>query len=427
MSTFRRGALCVLIAATFSGAAIAAPCDGPSISPPPLAGVPLTLESALAHVRAASPDVRRAALETQARFADADQAGRWLNPSIGLEAENFSGSGPFSDYDQIETTFTLEQTFQLGGKRAKRETAARANASLGAATCQAILRNVELETAILFYELRAAVEVADLADEAAALAATFADTVAKRVNAGEAAPPELSRAQSDAATLKAAALAARVQIDQKRFMLAALWGSADPTFLPPSAQANLSRLNDLSGTVDTHPDLLVARASNELRVAERKAAKAAGMPDVTISAGIRQFEETDDNAFLVGVSVPIPLFDRNRDAARGAGYRADAERVNAAATEAQLRARQQSAAMQVRAAQARWSVLEQDALPAAQSAYEASVRGYAAGRFDLTSTLDARKGLIAAGVAVIDARRSLNTEMMQLNSLIGAAPFDGEL
>ena len=150
------------------------------------------------------------------------------------------------------------------------------------------------------------------------------------------------------------------------------------------------------------------------------------MPDVTLSAGVRQFEETGDNAFLLGVSVPIPLFDRNRDAARAVGYRADAERVSAVATETQLRSRQQSATAQVRAAQARLDVLEQDAMPAARSAYDASVQGYAAGRFDLTSTLDARKGLIASGVAVIDARRRLNTEMMTLKSLIGDAPFDGD-
>jgi cobalt-zinc-cadmium efflux system outer membrane protein len=79
-----------------------------------------------------------------------------------------------------------------------------------------------------------------------------------------------------------------------------------------------------------------------------------------------------------------------------------------------------------RTAQARLALLENDALPAARSAYDASVKGYAAGRFDLTSTLDARKGLIDAGIGVIDARRTLNADLMRLKSLIGAAPFNGD-
>ena len=43
---------------------------------------------------------------------------------------NFSGSGPLSGFDQTETTLAFEQTFQLGGKRGKRERAARARAAL---------------------------------------------------------------------------------------------------------------------------------------------------------------------------------------------------------------------------------------------------------------------------------------------------------
>ena len=80
----------------------------------------------------------------------------------------------------------------------------------------------------------------------------------------------------------------------------------------------------------------------------------------------------------------------------------------------------------MRAARERLTLLEDAALPAARSAYDASVQGYAAGKFDLTTTLDARKGLIEASMAVIAANRDLNAESMRLRSIIGAAPFDGD-
>jgi len=429
MSKFRQGALCILIATSFAGGAIAAPCTGPRADAQPIpTGIPLTLDIVLEQVRSASPEVRRAALETRARKADAVQAGRALNPSIGLEVENFSGSGPLGGFDQSETTVSIEQTFQLGGKRAKRQRAAQANATLGAAECSVILRETELEAALLLYNLMAASQVADLAAQAADLADTLLETVSKRVEAGAAAPPEQSRARADSAALRAAVYQAHADVEQKRYDLAALWGSSDPQFaLPENGRTGLSDPQSESAREVTHPKIDVAVASETARLADRDVARASAVPDLTVSAGIRQFEETGENAFVVGVRVPVPLFDRNRDAARAAGYRADAERLNRRAVEAKLLASQRAAVAQVRAARERLSLLENEALPAARSAYDASVKGYAAGKFDLTTTLDARKGLIEASLAVIAANRDLNAESMRLRSIIGSAPFDGDL
>lgn len=428
MSKFRQGALCILIAAAFAGGAIAAPCNGPRADAQVLTpGTPLTVDIVLEQVRNASPDVRRAALETRARKADALQAGRALNPSIGLEVENFSGSGPLAGFDQSETTLSIEQTFQLGGKRTKRQQAAQANATLGAAECAVILRETELEAALLLYDLLAASQVADLADQAADLADTLLETVSKRVEAGAAAPPEQSRAHADAAGLRAAVYQAHADVEQKRYDLAALWGSSDPQFaLPDINRTDLSGTQSDRGQQETHPQIAAAVARESASRAERDVARASAMPDMTLSAGIRQFEETGDSAFLFGVRVPIPLFDQNRDGARAAGYRADAERLNRLAVEANLLASQRAAVAQVRAARDRLTLLENEALPAARSAYDASVQGYAAGKFDLTTTLDARKGLIEASMAVIAANRNLNAESIRLRSIIGAPPFDGD-
>jgi len=428
MLKFKQGAFCVLIAAAFSGEAIASPCDGTPVSMPAIVpDTPLTLNMTLMQIRHASPNVRRAALETHASMADADQAGRRLNPSIGLEIENFTGSGALSGFDQTETTLAVEQTFQLGGKRDKRERAARARAALADAQCGAILRETELEASLLFYELVAASELTELALESAELANSLVTIVSLRVDAGAAAPPERSRAITDAAALEAQALAAEAQIDRLRYELAALWGSSAPVFgLPIPNQHGLPNMSPGDGDVMKHPSLVAAKASADARDAEQIAARAAGVPDLTVSAGVRRFEETGDRAFLVGVSVPIPLFDRNRDAARAAGSRAIGERISAVAVETRLRSQQQAAVASVRASQARLNLLQEKALPAARSSYDASVQGYRAGRFNLTTTLDARKGLIEVGISIIDARRTLNADQMRLKSLIGAAPFNGD-
>lgn len=429
MQKFGQGALCVLIASAFAGPAIAAPCTGANIEASPIvAGAPLTLDIALRKVRQSSPEVQRAALETRARQAEADQASRRLNPSVGFEVENFTGSGPLSGFGQSEATLSFEQTFELGGKRGKRELAARARADLGTAECETMKRMVQLEAASLFYDIVAAQEVADLATQSSELAESLAGTVAKRVEAGAAAPPELLRARADAARLKAAAIAAQADIESKSNQLAALWGSAKPAFSGAVNRKSVYESKDVPfGEISSHPDIALANASEDVRRAEQIAARAKGVPDLTISAGLRRFEDTGDSAFLLGVSVPIPLFDKNRDAARASGIRAESARINAVATEARLRARRETATLQVRTAQSRLNLLNNEALPSASAAYDAAVQGYTAGRFDLTTTLNARKELIDAGVAIINARRELNNAASELQSLIGVYPFNGDI
>ena len=224
------------------------------------------------------------------------------------------------------------------------------------------------------------------------------------------------------------ALSAEGQVEQHRYELAALWGEQAPTFevyKANSLEVNVSE-ELLNSRVKWHPQLVSARAGELANSAELDAAESLSIPDISLSFGIRRFEQTGDNAFLVGATVPLPIFDRNRDAIRAASYRVQAQQVSAAQVEIKLKTKQQIAAAGVRAAQGRLKLLEKEALPAAELAYQASVIGYKAGRFDLTSTLNARQELIDVGVSTIHARGALHKELMQLKSLTGSEPFAGE-
>ena len=177
----------------------------------------------------------------------------------------------------------------------------------------------------------------------------------------------------------------------------------------------------------THPALNAADAAVRVRQAETSFARSAIIPDISVSAGIRRFEETGDEAFVAGVSLPLPIFDRGRDAARASAIRSDAATLNRAVTEQRLLAQQRAAAAAHRTAQSRLQILKHDTLPAATEAYEAASRGYQIGRFDLTATLNARAALLSAQLAVIDAEFALQSAELRLRALIGAAPFDGDI
>lgn len=430
MLKLKQGAICVLIATAYSGVAVAAPCGESTISDRAIMpGAPLTLSAVLAEVRNASPQVRLAALEVRALESEVDQAGRRLNPVVGVELENFAGSGPLTGFDQSETTVSLAQTFELGNKRSLRRNSASASASLGRAECSATLRQVQLQAAILFYDLEASLRVAEFASQSAILADSLVETVSKRVDAGAAAPPELSRVRADAAGLKAASEQARAQSQKLRYELAALWGSSNPKFAEPivGVLADQKNLSLSPNGLKDHPSLILAAAQEDVTTAVRDLAKSAATPDVTLSAGLRRFESGNESAFLFGVSVPFPIFDRKRDTVKAADFRNQAQNLNRRAVEQELRSQQATARIQLESAKEQLRILKTDALSEATAAYEASLQGYQAGKFDLTTTLDTRKSLIEAGLAVINATRNVQIQDIKLRSLAGAAPFTGAI
>ena len=390
------------------------------------ADAPLTIDAVLRKIRRASPETRAASLEILARAADAEQAGRPLNPVLSIELEEFAGSGALSGFNEAETTIGLEQTLRLGGKRQRAEVAARALIALASAECAVILRETELQGAILFYDYVYALNDAALLDTAAKTAEQLADTVRKRVAAGAAPPPEQIRAESAAAASKASARFARGLAEKQRYELASLWGEPNPSFNLAEAEDPAVGVMLITETPLAHPELDRAEASENALRAAIDVERAAAIPDVTVSAGFRRFESTGDSAIVAGVSVPLPIFDRNRGATRAAEIRARAGQINQVAVEARLRARQRSAVAAVTNARQRLVILEGTVLPSAVAAYDASIQGYSAGKFDLTTTFDARNALLEAQRSVLVAEHTLRVETARLQSLVGAALFSGE-
>ena len=71
----------------------------------------------LAQVQANAPRLAEAAAGVRQAEGLARQAGARPNPTVGMEIENFSGSGVYSGANNAETTFSLSQPLEVGGKR----------------------------------------------------------------------------------------------------------------------------------------------------------------------------------------------------------------------------------------------------------------------------------------------------------------------
>lgn len=360
---------------------------------------------------------------TQAAEARARQAGVRPNPTLGLETDSLFGSGPYSGTANAETTLSISQDLELWGRRAARVEAARADA--GAAARRRDLAVVEAagRLALIYAEAEAAERRAELAEESLSL--TVADARAALALVEQGREPLLRgiQSESEAAAARAARDEAQAERDAAFARLAAVAMLAVPV-----TGIDASLLDQTPGAAreatTAAPTVRVAEAGRD--AAERRIAveRIRARPDVNASVGLRRYEAEDATALTFGISMPLPLFDRNRgniDAAqaefRAAEARLAAVRQEAQADRAAARARLAASASRVGAADA--------GVASAEEAYRLSRIGFEAGRISQLELRVTRAGLINARTTAVDARLARVRAEIDLARQDGRAPFQG--
>lgn len=385
----------------------------------PLPPDTLTLVDALARTEAAGPALRAGALEVEAREALFGQAGRLLNPTLELVAENIGAP----DEETTLVTFALAQTVELGGDRAARRAVARAD--IGRATSQFNLTRIRVFAGVRtrFATAVSAQEAVRLASESVELAETARYVTSEQVEAGDRSPVDLTRAQ--VAVAEAQAKAARADAVQHAAFaaLAALWSDVPDFGTVESIDVVLSvpPYEVLAARLAASPILVRFAAETARREAAVRVETARRIPDPTISAGYRRFFNPGAGAFVVGIALPLPVFDRNGGniaAARARLAMIDAER-DAFLIEAQ--ARLAEAHGELAAAVAEAEILRTEALPRAEDVADRIDEGYREGKFELLDLLDARRTLVALRSDYADALAAFRSASTDVARMLGLA------
>lgn len=364
---------------------------------------PIDLVGALDLVRGPNPTDAAAEAGVAAAQGRVRQASARPNPEASLQVEGFSGSGPYRGLDQVESSVALSQRLELGGKRHARVAAARAE--LGVAGLRLAVQRAELERAARerFAEAYAAKEKVSLAEAALDRARDLAQVANTLVDAGREPPLRASRARAALAEAEAGLIAARVDYDNAKRALGAVWGAAvAPVDVVGPWELPLAPA-DLTPDPTQSLDLELAEAESRSAQAFVRRERTLATPDVTIQAGLRRYD-TGDRAFTAGISAPLPLFDQNRGAVAAAQSDALAAeaRQRQELAEAVRRARDARAALT--ASEARLRALQDTAVPQAREALRLARLGYDAGKFTLLDVLDAEAAFAEAQAALVEAR-----------------------
>lgn len=323
------------------------------------------------------------------------------NPTVSAEVENFSGTGPYRTFRQTETTVSVSQPFELGGKRRARKAVAAAEREFA----QIALRRAEADLAYdivgTHAELRAAEDRAGLAESVRLRAVELARIAETLVDVGR--DPPLTKLRADAllAEANAESVRARAELQSARQKLALFIGSDDPELsaipsdlpLPPALPADAQSLDER-----------LAAAERDAASARVRLAQADGVPDITASGGVRSFRESRDTAFIVGVSIPLPVFNRNRGNIFAARAEGDAAEAALAQTRLDTRFSRRDAELMLAAANERVTALSGVGLFQASEAARVAEIGYQQGKFTLIELIDAQEALTSANLKLIEAQ-----------------------
>lgn len=366
-----------------------------SESPPPSNSNNLTLADALRLTLQHNPELATFADEVRARVATEVQAGLLPNPELAIEVENFAGKDEMRGFDSAETTIALSQLVELGGKRGKRFQIARLDKRLSDWDYEQKKRDVLTAATQAFIEVLIAQEMVSQSDELFRLAEQTMAAVRMRVDAGKVPPMEEARARIELYSARTVAGKTRHELEAARRQLSSFWGENSSGFQwlegdltqispPPSKEA-------LAELVHTSPDLNRWHTELEQGQVVLSLAQAQKIPDVTVSLGIRNFQESNSNALVAAIELPLPLFNRNQGGIKEAQTNLSKIRHQRQAAETGLRAQVAQAWQKLSAAHLEVGTLREEILPAAESVYEAAEFGYREGKYDLLQMLDAQR------------------------------------
>lgn len=364
----------------------------------------LTLAEAL-ELAGASPSVDVAEAQIDIARGNQQQAGLRPNPEVSVEVENIAGTGVFGGLRATETTLSVGQRLELGGKRSARVEAARAETRVSELRAEIARSDLALQVRQRFVDAVAARERLRLAEQALDRSQELARIARVLVEVGRDPPLRALRAEANLGEAEAELAERTAEDENARRLLAALWGDPTP---PLSLDEDSLPIDALTLPTEPLSVLAIRLADAELDAAEAVIDRERSLrtPDLTLSAGVRRNEEADAQGFIVGASMALPLFNRNQGsiaAAQAAARAAEAQRTLLVVESARAIA---TARATLDAAEERVETLENRTVPQAEEALRLATIGYRAGRFSLVELLDATDARDAALNSLINAREA---------------------
>jgi outer membrane protein, heavy metal efflux system len=380
----------------------------------------LTLEQALEMAERRQPQLAEARALVEAAAGRAQQAGAFPNPEAIVGAQQLPFNSDASN--QREYVAGIAQPIPLGGRLGKAREAELLDREVRLrgleVTRRDLRKRVHSAFATALYQERAFQTQSQIAQSVEKITAT----TKARVDAGDAAPDDLARVEMELARAKVELQRSAAMREQSRIALAgamgdvslsvnSLAGDLDTAFEIPT-------LESLAANLSEQPDIQLADAGVRVSQARVDLAKAERIPDVKVEALYHRLEATEENTFDIGLSIPVPLFNRNQGRLREMRAEASAAEARARATQNELHVQLHVSHAQLISALAIRRALRSEILPRAEIVLKAAEARYDAGDISLSEVLPLRRDWAMVHLTYLESLRDVMQTWAELSSYL---------
>ena len=384
---------------------------------------------------AANAELAATRLDVERGRARLQQAGLRPNPTFDFEQTTGRLTG---SPGERETSIGFALPLELNGKRQRRVDLARVELQAAEAEVADRERRLTAEVRSAYAEALAAVRELQITEELTDIDLQTSRVVEVRVNEGDSAPLEHNLLRVEIERLNARRALVEGRLQSALLRLKSLAGVPPnealrlreelitPDFVTPPDSVAAA----LDIALRTRPDLTLARLNEEAAQAGLRLARAQAAPDVTAfskyTTNRSVFDNTPvgaisdrDRLLSFGVSISIPLFNRNQ------GAKAEAEVAIAQAqrrrefAEQVVRAEVMSAYGRYKAAQAAIDTFRQGVLDRSAQNIKAIRGAYEVGAFRVTELLSEQRRFVDSQREFTEALTEYYRALADLQSAMG--------
>ena len=383
----------------------------------------VTLRQALAATLRRSPQLSAYSWEVRSSEALVLQASLRPNPELGINPENFVGSGAFGRQIQYQNTIQLSQLVELGEKRQRRTDVASANRDRTELEYEAKRIEVLGEVTADFIDALSDQEEARIAKLTLDQAADLVKAVNQRVKASVGTSLEEKRAVVLVARARNALRRAERKTRVSRQKLAANWTGRGEDIERVEgdliATHPLPALETLLARVGRAPDRRLAVADEQIRLAEAALARSRRVADVVVSGAWRQGRNWDDQTVVAGVSFPLKIFDRAQGDIASSDARTERAKVETTAVDVRLNAVVYGLYQEVVQAREETETFTKDIVPRTEEALALARTGFGQGIYSQLDVLDAQRTIVEVRLERIQAAARYHRLVAEVEKLLG--------
>jgi cobalt-zinc-cadmium efflux system outer membrane protein len=380
-------------------------------------------------------DLLAAAAGVDAATAQKVVAREFPNPTFSfssskINVDNTPSSTPEGNsfWDRsYDTIFAINQLFEIGGKRGSRKASAQAGYDAARAQFLDAKRTLDVGVTRAYVNAAQAKENVRVLRQSAATLREEVKIAEVRHKAGEISTADRSQIEITADRFDLEARTAESSAAQARVALETLMGVSQPKgdmVLADGLETLLaaSPSPHTNAAVIWRPDVVAAEAALRKTEADLHLQKAIRIPDPTMLAQYEHEPPDNPNSIGIGVSFPLPLWNRNRGNIMAAEAAREQARLAYEKIKAQAVAEIATALLAYDDARARWESYRDNIRPKSEQIRKTITYAYEKGGASLLDLLSTQRNDNDVRLAAAQAQSDILVALATLNAATTEIP-----